>query len=235
MQTIAHSSESIAPRLAGATYVTASVGFLIVFSWLASHFGYPDVLDLPAADVLPRLLSLGGAGRAVWAVYAVLPLMLIPAAAGAVAGLKRADGRSDTAVSIGVMLQVFAALCMTLGLARWSTAQWSLATSWQLADAAQRIGLAATFDVLNVFLGNGIGEFVGELTLYGSFMAFAIALHRNGAKKVAALGTVTALAGWIGMFRNVTPSVQLAADVTNVLLPLFLIVFGISLFRGETR
>lgn len=225
--------ESIAPRLAGATYVAASVGFLIVFSWLASHFGYPDVLDLPAADVLPRLLSLGGAGRAVWAVYALLPLMLIPAAAGAVGALKRVDGRSDTAVRIGLLLQVFAALCMTLGLARWSTAQWSLATSWQLADAAQRVGLAATFDVLNVFLGNGIGEFVGELTLYGSFLAFAIALYHNGAKKVAALGAITAVAGWIGMFRNITPSVQLAADVTNALLPLFLIVFGVSLLRGK--
>ena len=233
MDTISRSPESIAPRLAGATYVAASVGFLIVFSWLASHFGYPDVLDLPAADVLPRLLSLGGAGRAVWAVYAVLPLMLIPAAAGAVGALERADGRTDTAVRIGLLLQVVAALCMTLGLARWSTAQWSLATSWQLADAAQRVGLAATFDVLNVFLGNGIGEFVGELTLYGSFLAFAIALRHNGAKKVAALGAITAVAGWIGMFRNITPGVQLAADVTNVLLPLFLIVFGISLLRGK--
>ncbi len=233
MNTIKGSHDSIAPRLAGATYVAASVGFLIVFSWLANRFGYPDVLDLPAAEVLPRLLSLGGTGRAVWAVYALLPLMLIPAAAGAVGALKRADGRSDTAVRIGVLLQVFSALCMTLGLARWSTAQWSLAISWQLADAAQRVGLAATFDVLNVFLGNGIGEFVGELTLYGSFLAFAIALHHNGAKKVAALGAITAVAGWIGMFRNITPSVQLAADVTNVLLPLFLIVFGISLLRGK--
>ncbi len=234
MPNIASSSASIAPRLAGATYVTASVGFLIVFSWLASAFGYPDVLDLPADLVLPRLLSLGGVGRAVWAVYAVLPLMLIPAAAGAVGALTRADGRTDTAVRIGLLLQVCAALCMTLGLARWSTAQWSLATSWQLADPAQRVGLAATFDVLNVYLGNGIGEFVGELTLYGSFLAFAIALRHTGAKKVALLGAVTAVAGWIGMFRNITPSVQLAADVTNVLLPLFLIVFGISLFRGKT-
>ncbi len=234
MPNIASSSASIAPRLAGATYVTASVGFLIVFSWLASAFGYPDVLDRPADQVLPRLLSLGGAGRAVWAVYAVSPLMLIPAAAGAVGALTRADGRTDTAVRLGLLLQVFAALCMTLGLARWSTAQWSLATSWQLADAAQRVGLAATFDVLNVYLGNGIGEFVGELTLYGSFLAFAIALWHTGAKKVALLGVVTAVAGWIGMFRNITPSVQLAADVTNVLLPLFLIVFGISLFRGKT-
>ena len=132
-----------------------------------------------------------------------------------------------------MILQAVAALCMTLGLARWSTAQWALAKSWQSADESQRLGLAATFDALNSMLGNGIGEFVGELTLYGSFLAFAIALYRNGSRKVALLGAVTAIAGWIGMFRNITSSVQLAADLTNVLLPLFLIVFGITLLRGK--
>ncbi len=233
MPATTHASGMIAPRVAGLTYITASAGFLIVFSWLASHFGYPDVLDLTAAEVLPRLLSLGNTGRAVWALYAVLPLMLIPAAAGAVAPLQHADGRNDAAVRLGVILQAVAALCMTLGLARWSTAQWALAKSWQSADESQRLGLAATFDALNSMLGNGIGEFVGELTLYGSFLAFAIALYRNGSRKVALLGAVTAIAGWIGMFRNITSSVQLAADLTNVLLPLFLIVFGITLLRGK--
>ncbi len=233
MNTSARSRSVMVPRVAGGTYIAASLGFLIVFSWLASRFNYPDVLDLPAADVLPRLLSLGGAGRAVWAVYALLPLLLIPAASGAVDGLRHADGRSDAAVRLGVILQVVAAVCMMLGLARWSTAQWSLATSWQAADAAQRVGLAATFDVLNVLLGNAVGEFVGELALYGSFLAFAIALHAIGSRKVALLGAVTALAGWIGMFRNVTAVVQPAADVTNLLLPVFLIVFGITLLRGR--
>ena len=134
---------------------------------------------------------------------------------------------------IGLLLQVIAALCTMLGLAHGSTAQWSLATSWQLADAAQRVCLAVMFDVLNVFLGNGIREFVGELTLCGSFLAFAISLHDNGAKKVAASGAVPAVTGWIGMFRNITPSVQLAADVTSVLPPLLLIDLGIALHPGE--
>lgn len=223
-----------APRLAGFTYVAASVGFLMVFAWLASHFGYPDVLERNAAEVLPRLLALGNDGRAVWAAYALLPLLLIPAAAGAVGALRQADGRTDTAVRLGLILQTVAALCMTLGLARWSTAQWSLAQHWVKADEAQRVGLAATFDVLNVFLGNGIGEFVGEATLYGSFIAFAVALYHTGSRKVAVLAVTTAIAGWIGMFRNVTHSVQLAADVTNALLPLFLIVFGVTLLRGKT-
>jgi hypothetical protein len=47
------------------------------------------------------------------------------------------------------------------------------------------------------------------------------------------LGAITGLAGWIGMFRNITSAVQLAADATNALLPLFLIVLGITLLRGK--
>ena len=62
------------------------------------------------------------------------------------------------------MLQAFAALCMTLALARWSTILLALPTSWQGADSAQRVGLAATFDALNSYLGNSIGEFVCERT-----------------------------------------------------------------------
>jgi hypothetical protein len=45
------------------------------------------------------------------------------------------------------------------------------------------------------------------------------------------LGIVTAAAGIVGMFRNVTPLVGPIAAVNNYLLPLWMIVFGISLLR----
>lgn len=221
--------ESMAARVGGAAYIAASLGFLAVFSWLAAHFGYPDVLGAPASEVLPRLLALGGGGRAVWIAYAVLPLLLIPAAAGAAAALR--GSADDCAIHLGVILQVIAALAMTSGLARWSTAQWALAESWVNADGGQRAVLAAVFDALNSYLGNAIGEFVGELALYGSFVAFAVALHGAGWRRMAAAGVVTALAGWVGMFRNMTPAVQPAADIANALLPLFLIAFGAMLMR----
>jgi hypothetical protein len=222
-----------AARLAGVTYVAASVGFMLVFSWLAANFGYPDVLDAKAGDVLPALQSLGKRGRMVWAIYALLPLMLLPAVAGAADALRTDDLRNEAVVRLGVLLQSLAALCMTLGLARWSTAQWTLATAWPTASAAERAQIAIIFDLLNVWLGNGIGEFVGELALYGSFATFAIALRRLGVRSLAAFAAITAFAGWIGMFRNVTPAVQFAADITNLLLPLFLIAFGIGLVRGR--
>lgn len=225
-----------AARLGGALYIAASLGFMVVFSWLASRFGYPDVLDQPAANVLPRLLALGDTGRFVWIAYAILPLLLIPAAVGASATLRRSDGGSNGAIQLGVLLQVVSALAMTLGLGRWSTAQWVLAEAWPLADASQQATMTVLFDALNSYLGNGIGEFVGELALYGSFAAFALALWDRGSRWMAAFATVTAVAGWLGMFRNMTTLVQPAADVTNVLLPLFLIAFGVAEVRaGATR
>jgi hypothetical protein len=223
-----------AAHIAGATYIAASVGFMLVFSWLAAHFGYPEVLDGQAKDVLPALHALGNDGRAVWAIYALLPLALLPAVAGAADALRTDDLRNEAVVRLGVLLQGVAALCMTLGLARWSTAQWALASAWPAASAAERASITLVFDALNAYLGNGIGEFVGEFALYGSFAAFAIALLRLGVLSLAAFAAVTALAGWVGMFRNITPTVQFAADITNLLLPLFLIVFGVALIRGRT-
>ena len=226
-------SNRVAPSaaVAGALYIAASLGFLVVFSWLAARFGYPDVLDQPANDVLPRLLALGGVGRGVWAVYAVLPLLLIPAALGASAALRGVDARNTRALNVGMSLQIAAAFAMTIGLARWSTAQWGLAEAWPASDAVQQVGLVRTFDALNLYLGNVVGEFIGELLLYSSFAAFGLALHRVGSRWMARLAASTAFFGMIGMFRNITSIVQPASDVTNVLLPLFLIAFGVTLIR----
>jgi hypothetical protein len=100
-----------------------------------------------------------------------------------------------------------------------------------MADAAQQQTMTIVFDALNSYLGNAIGEFVGELALYASFAAFAVALWRIGVRKMAVLGAVTAAFGLIGMFRNITTAVQPVADVTNLLLPVFLIAFGTAVMR----
>lgn len=218
-------------RLGGATYVLASVGFLLVFAWLASHFGYPDVLDRPASAVLPDLLALGRTGRAVWAVYALLPLLLVPAVVAVLPALRH-EARDHSAALLAVVLQVVSSLAMTLGLARWSTLQWRLAEAYRdAAGDADRAVIAATSDALNALLGNAMGEFVGELTLFGSFAALAVLLQRRGARWLAALAWLTAVTGWVAMFRNVTPAVDAASALPNTLLPLFLIVLGVWVIR----
>jgi hypothetical protein len=216
-------------RIAGLLYVTAALAFVAVFGWLAQHFGYPDVLDAPAATVLPALLALGSTGRAVWALYALLPLILIPAAVFAEPMHGVPSRRLGT---LSVVLQVGAAVSMMIGLLRWSTAQWVLAEAWPTAAPALREAITVQFDLLNRFLGNGMGEFVGELFLYGAFVVQGTAFRRTGRPRaLTVLALATGVSGWVGMFRNVTQSVQPIADVANILLPLYLIVLGGWLLR----
>ena len=56
-----------------------ALAFLVVFTYLAANFNYPDVLDGPASTVLPSLLGTGTRGRLVWTIYAFLPLIWMPA------------------------------------------------------------------------------------------------------------------------------------------------------------
>ena len=59
-------------RFGGFCLAGGAVVFLAVFTYLAARFNYPDVLDGPAAAVLPNLLATGPQGRVVWAIYAFL-------------------------------------------------------------------------------------------------------------------------------------------------------------------
>src|SRR5262245_60874929 len=105
-------------RLGGAALILAAAGFIGVFSYLAAQFNYPDVLDTPAASALPALLAMGSAGRAVWAVYGLLPLLLIPAASGAYAALRPAN---PGGMRVALLMAVVAVFAMMLGLLRWPT------------------------------------------------------------------------------------------------------------------
>ena len=145
----------------GVSLIVGACAFIAVFSYLAANFNYPDVLDGSAADVLP-LLRDGGAGmRAVWAIYALLPVLLVPGAAGAYFACPSSRPRMTLAL-IAAMLASFS---MCLGLMRWPSIYWALAEAYEHADTGSRIGLAAVFDGLNLYLGNYIGEFLGETLL----------------------------------------------------------------------
>jgi len=201
-----------------------------VFSYLAARFDYPAILDGPAGVVLPRLTATGPSGRAVWALYAFLPLIWIPAGTGAYYALRRTHpGAMLTALQCAFL----AALSMMAGLMRWPTVHWRLADLYASADASQRPVLDALFDGLNTYLGNYIGEFLGELgfSVFLLLSSWAMLRSRIVPSWLALVGLATGAAGLIGMFRNVTPAVAPVAALNNYLLPLWMIVFGILLLR----
>jgi hypothetical protein len=217
-------------RAGGWSLILGAVAFMAVFSYLAERFDYPGILDGPAATVLPHLLATGPTGRAVWALYAFLPLVWIPAGVGAYVALRRSHPGSSL---LALECAVVAALAMMLGLMRWPTIHWRLAELYATADPSQRVLLDALFDGFNTYLGNYIGEFLGELAFSGFFLLTAWALLRTRAvaRGVAVLGLVTGAAGLVGMFRNVTTVVAPVAAVNNYLLPAWMIVLGVILVR----
>jgi hypothetical protein len=221
-------------RIGGWALIVGALAFMAVFSYLAGAFDYPDVLDGPAATVLPDLLATGSTGRTVWTIYAFLPLIWIPAGVGAHLALRRVHPGSGL---LAAHFAVVAALAMMLGLMRWPTIHWRLAELYGLADPSQRVVLEAIFDGLNTYLGNYIGEFLGELAFSLFFLLVSWALFRTpGVPKVIAwIGLFTGASGLVGTFRNVSGAVGPIASVNNYLLPLWMIVLGVVFvrWRGE--
>jgi hypothetical protein len=232
MSAVATDGSRGAARVGGWSLIAAAVGFVAVFSYLAARFAYPAVLDGAAADVLPRLLALGSSGRAVWAVYAFLPLLLIPAGVGAYAALRDA---APSAMRAALAFSVLAAVSMLLGLARWPSVHWELARAYRTAGPDARSALDAVFTGLNVYLGNYVGEFLGELSLNAFFILSGVALRRAGRGWAGSAGVAVGAVGLIAAGRNMTPAVSSIADVNNYVLPLWLVVLGVVLVRGAAR
>ena len=217
-------------RVGGLALVLGAIAFMAVFSYLAVRFDYPAVLDGPANEVLPKLLATGASGRAAWAFYSFLPLIWLPAGVGAYRALRRTH---PGAMLLALQWAVVAAISMMLGLMRWPSVHWHLAQLQANATPEQQPIIAAIFDGLNTYLGNYIGEFLGEFSFSIFFLISSLVLlqSRVTAKWVAVLGLITAIAGLVGMFRNVSAAVAPVAAVNNYLLPMWMIIFGIVLLR----
>jgi Domain of unknown function (DUF4386) len=217
-------------RFGGFCLAGGAVAFLGVFVYLAARFHYPGVLDGPAATVLPSLLATGQQGRLVWALYAVLPLIWIPAGVAAFEALAPAR---RAPMRLALIFAVVAALAMMLGLMRWPSVHWHLALAFEHAAPPEQAVLTAVFDGLNTYLGNYIGEFLGEFSFSVFFLLTSIVWLQSSRprKWIGWVGLGTAVFGLVGMFRNVTSAVAPIAALNNYLLPAFMITLGVALVR----
>jgi hypothetical protein len=217
-------------RFGGWSLAAGAAAFMAVFTYLAANFNYPDVLDGPAATVLPSLLATGAAGRAVWAIYAFLPLIWLPAGVAAYEALSPVR---RGAMRLAFSCTIVAAIAMMLGLMRWPTIHWHLAGAYAAAAPPEQAVIAATFDGLNTYLGNYIGEFLGELAFNAFFLLTALTWLRGAYPRrwVGWLGVATSVIGFAAALRNVTSLGDPASEVSNYLLPLYMIILGIQFIR----
>lgn len=213
----------------GLSFIIGAFAFVAVFSYLAANFNYPDILDGTAAEVLPRLLEGGSTMRSVWAIYAFLPLLLVPGAIGALFACPGSRGR----MTVALVAASLGTLAMCLGLMRWPSIHWVLADAYLEGGAEVQSSLAAVFLGLNVYLGNYIGEFLGEICLAIFFTLNGLSLLGEAAfpRWLGWFGTAFGVLFAIGAFRNIAPTVQPVADINNSLLPLWMIILGAALIR----
>lgn len=211
----------------GVSLIFGALAFVAVFGYLAANFDYPGVLDGSAAEVLPRLRAGGSTMRAVWAIYACLPLLLVPGAIGTFVACPSSRGRMMLAL-IAASLGAFA---MCLGLMRWPSIHWALAEAYAASGADAKDALSAVFLGLNLYLGNYVGEFLGEVCLACFFLLSGLSLVEESRfpNWLGWSGAGFAALFLIGAFRNVTQVVQPVADINNALLPLWMVVLGVSL------
>ena len=217
----------------GLSFIVAALAFVLVFSYLAANFDYPDILNGTPAEVLPRLRAGGSTMRAVWAIYAFLPLLLVPGAVGAYFACPSSRAR----MALALVLSSLGALGMCLGLTRWPSINWALADAYVKAGNEAQASLGAVFTGLNLYLGNYIGEFLGETCLASFFLlaGFSTLNEARFPKWLGWGGVAFGLLFLVGAFRNAVSAVQVVADVNNVLLPLWMLVLGASLIWFTRR
>jgi hypothetical protein len=211
----------------GLSFVVGALAFVSVFTYLAANFDYPGILDGSAAEVLPRLRAGGSTMRAIWALYALLPLLLVPGAVGAYFACPSSRGR----MTLALFAASLGALAMCLGLMRWPSIHWALADAYAQSGADAKSSLAAVFLGLNLYLGNYIGEFLGEVCLASFFLLSGLSLLTEARfpKWLGWCGVAFASLFVVGAFRNAIPAVQHIAMVNNTLLPLWMVLLGVSL------
>jgi len=215
------------------SFIGGALAFVFVFSYLAANFNYPDILDGTAAEVLPRLRAGGSAMRAVWAVYAFLPLFLLPGAVAAYLACPSSRAR----MTLALVVASIGALAMCLGLMRWPSIHWALAEAYSQAGSETQRSLDAVFSGMNLYIGNYIGEFLGETTLATFFLLSGLSMLAEARfpKWLGWSGVVFSLLFLVGAFRNVTTAVQVVADINNGLLPLWMVVMGTGLIWFSRR
>ena len=99
-----------------------------------------------------------------------------------------------------------------------------------------REAIAARFAGANLYLGNVVGEFIGELSLNAFFLVASLALARAASSRVVCAGSgLAANVGWTAMLRNITPAVSTIASINNGVLPLWMLALGGALIVTASR
>ena len=156
----------------------------------------PDVLRLPAGEILTRFLA-GGPGLVfTWYGFAV---SCLPFFAGVVL-LPSSFPEQRTLMRLSTVLGTVAGIVQVVGLLRWVFVVPYLARLYATtATADGRLAIEVAFSSLHQFAGVSLGEHTGQLFTAAWMVTLSFVLWQTHRRKLAVLGASTAVAWLIGL------------------------------------
>lgn len=218
-------------RAAGGLLLGFVLAVQLPFARLSAVFDYPDILRRPAHEVL-RAFAAGGDGLVLtWYAYAASVLLF----GAAVLHIGRAASGRGTLTALGLA----SALLQGIALARWTFAVPWLARLHAGADPVMQGVIEMQFELLNAYLGVGLGEHLGQLLM----LAWTLGMRRLQPPRwrlLRALPLLSALLLGIGLIEQLATALGreahgLAAFSTAgfLLWSLWLLALGVQLARGR--
>ena len=181
----------IEPSRAGIVLIAYAIAFNLPYAWLSVFFGYPDILRLPAGEVLAAFNQAGPSLILAWFAFAAAALLLAPIAIL----VARVTAMDITSPSWGVAaLGIGAGIAQAIGLSRWVYAVPGLAASWTSAasEPTMRQLIEVVFTTFHQFAGVGIGEAIGQSLTAFWLIGVATSQFQN-----KSFGTAVALTGFV--------------------------------------
>jgi hypothetical protein len=224
-------------RLAAGLLIAVPVLFNVCFFLLQSAFGYPEILRLPADEILRRFVAGGPGLIALWYAFALTPVLFLPAAVLLRRTLVPVAQDAPPWLDLATPLAVAATLAQTLGLLRWTFLVPGLAQTYldPATDAATRAATVAVFQAFHQYAGVAVGEHLGYLFTATWTATIALAMRASPVFRpwLSWLGLVAAGGVLAGLFE---PAGLAVAGTVNalgyVLWSLWLIASGVTLLRA---
>jgi hypothetical protein len=218
-------------KLTAFLLVTAAVLANVAFTALGSIFGYPDVLDEPAAQVLAAFRDDQSAVSGWFSVLALSAALLAPIAIG----VRRLS--ASRAMRIALPVGVAAALVQVVGLLRWPILVPGYASDAASGDAGVAAGARDSFTTASDILGTAVGETLGYLLTATWTVLVIVALGRRYAGRwfqiLGGVSAVLVVAGVLSPFG--LPVIDTANFVGYVLWSAWLIAFAVVILVHERR
>lgn len=181
-------------RIAGLALAAFAVLANVPYAALIALFDYDDVLRRPPGEVLTLFRAGGEALVLAWWGFAMAAVGF--AVAAGLAG--EALARRGVMPRWATMLGVASGLIQAVALLRWVFAVPHLAAAYAGGDPSAQTGAIASYETLNLYLGAGLGEHLGQMLLVIWTAAFSLALMRmGGALKIMGWISLATLPLWL--------------------------------------